>query len=105
MIRSKSASARIGESWFTMAYRTAMAERMMECSMVMRMVEAYVNEENMDRKGIMLFLDMEKAFDRVSYDFINKGIDAVGFGKHFRNMVGLMYDPTDPPKRRMYVCE
>jgi hypothetical protein len=39
---------------------------------MLRMVEAYVNEEPEEREGIFLFLDMEKAFDRVSYDFTMK---------------------------------
>ena len=51
----------------------------------------------------MLFLDMEKAFDRVSYDFTLRGLEAIGFGKKFRKMVGMMYDTNNAPKRRMYV--
>ena len=43
-----------------------------ECSMVMRMVEAYVNEEGTDRKGIMLFLDMEKALTEYRTNFLCK---------------------------------
>ena len=74
-----------------------------EASMLMRMVEAYINEDEENRKGIFLFLDMEKAFDRVSYDFTNKGLAALGFGENFRKWVGMMYNTDNAPRRRMFV--
>ena len=74
-----------------------------EATQLLKLTEAYINEEPEDRKGIFLFMDMEKAFDRVSYDFIKKGLAATGFGKHLRKWVGMMYDVEDAPKRRMYV--
>ena len=46
---------------------------------------------------------MEKAFDRVSYEFTKRGLDAYDFGHKFRKWVGMMHDETSPPKRRMYV--
>ena len=61
-----------------------------EASMLLRLVEAYINEEGSDRQGVMLFLDMEKAFDRVSYDFTNMGLEALGFGRHFRQWIKMM---------------
>ena len=74
-----------------------------EATVLLRMTEAYINEEPTTRQGAFLFLDMEKAFDRVSYDFTNRGLEALGFGKHFRRWVGMMYDTKNAPKRRMYV--
>ena len=74
-----------------------------EATMLLRMTEAYINEEPTSRQGAFLFLDMEKAFDRVSYEFTNRGLEALGFGKHFRKWVGMMYDTKNAPKRRMYV--
>ncbi len=68
-----------------------------EATMLLRLVEAHINEEPTKRKGIFLFLDMEKAFDRVSYDFTNKALEAYGFGKNFRTWVGLMYNVQKPP--------
>ena len=44
-----------------------------DCTMMMNLVETYINEgDDESKKGIMVFLDMEKAFDRVSYDFLLK---------------------------------
>ena len=75
-----------------------------EATMLTRMIEHYTNDERFpDRKGIMIFLDMEKAFDRVSYEFTKKGLEAIGFGKNFRKWVGMLYNPEAPPQRRMYI--
>ena len=60
-----------------------------EATALLKLVEAYTNEDDTDRKGILLFLDMEKAFDRVSYDFTLAGLKAFGFGKRFRGRGGL----------------
>jgi hypothetical protein len=46
---------------------------------------------------------MEKAFDRVSYEFTKKGLDAYGFGARLRKWVGRMYDEKKAPPKRMYV--
>ena len=51
-----------------------------ECSMLLHMIEAWINEEPKERKGIYIFLDMEKAFDRVSFDFLLTSMAALGFG-------------------------
>ena len=46
---------------------------------------------------------MEKAFDRVSYEFTMKGLEALGFGNKFRSWVGQMYDVDNAPKRRFHI--
>ena len=69
-----------------------------DCSMLMNLVESWVNDDPEDRQGVMLFLDMEKAFDRVSYTYLNEALDTLGFGPKFRRAVNLMYDPT-------HICE
>jgi hypothetical protein len=74
-----------------------------DCTMLLNMTEAYINEEPRTRGGLFVFLDMEKAFDRVSYDFLNSGLTALGFGSKFRHAVGLMYNVQSPPTRRIYV--
>ena len=74
-----------------------------EATALLKLVEAYTNEDGENRKGILLFLDMEKAFDRVSYDFTLSGLKAFGFGKRFRGWVKMMYDTENAPRCRMYV--
>ena len=74
-----------------------------EATMLTRLIEGYTNEDGADREGIMLFLDMEKAFDRVSYAFTLRGLESLGFGKKIRKWVGMMYNTNNAPKRIMYV--
>jgi hypothetical protein len=74
-----------------------------EATQMLRIIEAYINEDPETREGAFLFLDMEKAFDRVSYEFINKGLESAGFGRHFRKWVGMMYNTDNAPRRRMYI--
>jgi len=44
---------------------------------------------------------MEKAFNRVSYTYLNEAMEALDFGPSFRRAVGLIYDESKPPKRRI----
>ena len=74
-----------------------------DASMLMNLIETYINEDEDERGGLFIFLDMEKAFDRVSYEFLNDGLDALGFGENFKKSINMMYNVNNPPKRRMYV--
>ena len=73
-----------------------------DCTMLLHLVEAYINDEPEEREGVFLFLDMEKAFDRVSYKFLNEAMKTVGFGANFRSYISMLYNEDDAPKRRMY---
>jgi hypothetical protein len=70
--------------------------------MLLNLIEEYINDDCLNRKALMVFLDMEKAFDRVSYDFLLKGLTAVGFGPTFVSTIKLMYSVENPPQRRIY---
>ena len=73
-----------------------------DCTTLLNMIEAYINEEPEQRQGLFLFFDMEKAFDRCSYKFLNGALKATNFGPNFRKQVGMMYNELAPPKRRIY---
>ena len=51
----------------------------------------------------MIFLDMEKAFDRCSWDFLIDALAAVGFDESFVKYVKLMYSHDNAPKRQLYI--
>ena len=49
---------------------------------------------NGNGKGAFIFLDQEKAFDRISHKFMIKTLKAFGFGKRFINWVKIVYNNT-----------
>ena len=73
-----------------------------ECTMLLNLIEAHVNDDPENREGLFIFLDMEKAFDRCSWEYILDALNAVGFGPNFIKSVRLMYDTDRPPERRIY---
>jgi hypothetical protein len=59
----------------------------------------WVEEEN--EEAYLVFLDMEKAFDRCSWTFLIEGLEAIGFDQSFIDFVKLAYSNTSPPKRKI----
>ena len=51
-----------------------------------------INKNN--SKGALIFLDQEKAFDRISHSFIMKTLRAFGFGERSINLVKIVYSDT-----------
>ena len=51
----------------------------------------------------MLFLDLEKAFDRVSHTYLMEALKAAGLGKNMRLWIQMIYNPDDPMRRRVAV--
>ena len=47
-----------------------------------KLMQAYLDKE--DRPGALVFLDIEKAFYRVSWEFMHKALESLGFGPEFR---------------------
>lgn len=75
-----------------------------ENSIILKTIEAYLNDDNYeDRQGIILSLDMEKAFDRVSYNFLIDSLNSLNFGVRFLNWMNILYNHKHPPMRRMYI--
>ena len=88
--------------------------------MRLQLLQDYIEEENI--AALYLFCDMEKAFDKCSWDFLIQGLENVGLGetpdaassassfqsehgvdRSFIDFVKLAYSQAHPPKRRMYV--
>ena len=66
-----------------------------------KLIQQYL--DNTNRPGAFVFLDMEKAFDRVSWKFLLNGLRSLGYDEDFITMVRMMYDTRDPPQRRIIV--
>ena len=59
--------------------------------------------EKNDEKGMFVFLDLEKAFDRVSWKYMKAAVVKLGFGKDFQKWIGILYDETDGPTRQIKI--
>jgi len=51
--------------------------------------------------AILLALDWEKAFDRVSWDYYHLALEALEFGPYFRGWARLLSNPDALPTRRI----
>ena len=72
-----------------------------EATHLVKLVQALADEE--DEEGLIIAADWEKAFDRVSWDYLHEAIDALGFGPNFKSWMGMMYNEFSPPSRRVKV--
>ena len=64
------------------------------------LVQEYV--DSFDEDTLLGLLDMEKAFDRCSwdFDFLKKSMQALGLGKDIRRWIHAIYDNERPPERK-----
>lgn len=70
-----------------------------EATHALKLLQAIAEEE--DGEGIVVAADWEKAFDRVSWDYLHQATEALGFGPKFRQWVHVMYNKDHPPTRRV----
>ena len=68
-----------------------------ENTMLLKLIQDWADDE--DEELYFLFLDMEKAFDRCSWEFMLEALSAVGFNDNFINYVKLAY--SDNTNRRI----
>jgi hypothetical protein len=70
-----------------------------EATHLLKLVQAYLEEEGRD--GLLLALDWEKAFDRVSWEYYHLALEALQFGPVFRGWARLLSNPDALPIRRI----
>ena len=68
-----------------------------ENTMLLKLIQDWADDENQEL--YFLFLDMEKAFDRCSWDFLLEALEAIGMDQNFVNFVKLAY--SDDTRRRI----
>jgi hypothetical protein len=67
----------------------------------MKLMQHYLETNNED--GMFVFLDLEKAFDRVSWNYMKKAVARLGFGPDFCKWIDILYDPNDAPIRQLRI--
>ena len=71
-----------------------------ESTMLVKLIQAHL--DTIDEGGLLVFLDLEKAFDRVSWDFMKKAIKKLRFTDGIQKWMDALYDEKSPPKRVIY---
>ena len=67
----------------------------------MYLLQDYVEAQN--QEALLVMLDMEKAFDRCSWEFMMKSMEAAGIGFYMLQWINLLYNRGDPPRRSIKV--
>ena len=68
-----------------------------EASHLVKLVQAYLDETDQD--GLLIALDWEKAFDSISWDYLHKAIESLGFGPNISKWYHILYNHYDPQER------
>ena len=70
-----------------------------ESTLFLKLIQAKIEEDDTD--AIIVSADWEKAFDRVSWDYLHQATEALGFGPVIRNWLKTMYNHNAPPERKI----
>ena len=62
-----------------------------ENNMLLHEIIEYTKKHYTKKGGLLLFLDFEKAFDRVDHDFMLQVLDRMAFPSEFINWIQLLY--------------
>jgi len=68
-----------------------------ESTLFLKLVQAKLEED--DLEGIIVACDWEKAFDRVSWDYLHQATEALGFGPYMCSWLKVLYNTDAPPNR------
>ena len=63
-----------------------------EATHLIKLVQAIADEE--DGEGLLVAADWEKAFDRVSWDYLHRAVEALGYGPRFQGWMYLCITST-----------
>eukprot|EP00965_Chrysotila_dentata_P007615 248049-Pleurochrysis_carterae.AAC.1 len=70
-----------------------------EATMLIQMIQAHLDNEN--EEGLLVFLDLEKAFDRCSWSYLREALRKLRFHESYCRWIDLLYDDNNCPKRQI----
>eukprot|EP00965_Chrysotila_dentata_P049710 1648667-Pleurochrysis_carterae.AAC.1 len=70
-----------------------------ESTLLINMIQAHL--DNVQEEGLLIFLDLEKAFDRCSWKYLRQAISALRTTKNYKDWINLLYDDNNPPQRQV----
>ena len=68
---------------------------------LLKLIQAYLDET--ENEGLIIAADWEKAFDRVSWEYLSQALRALGFGPTACRWIDIMYNSEAPPQRFLRV--
>ena len=71
-----------------------------ESAMLIKLIQVHLDK--IDDGGILVFCDLEKAFDRCDWNFLNKAIAKLNFSESHQSWFNILYDEQKPPSRKVY---
>eukprot|EP00965_Chrysotila_dentata_P099452 3288008-Pleurochrysis_carterae.AAC.1 len=69
-----------------------------ESTMLINMIQAHL--DNVQEEGLLIFLDLEKAFDRCSWSYLREAISAIRTTSNYKIWINMLYDDNNPPNRQ-----
>ena len=70
-----------------------------EAAMLIQLMQAHL--ENIDEGGILVMLDLEKAFDRCDWSYLHKALRELRFTSPFTSWIDMLYDESKGVKRKV----
>ena len=67
--------------------------------MLIKLIQAHL--ENIDEGGILVFLDLEKAFDKCSWSYLHRALRALKFTTAFTSWTDILYDASVGTERQI----
>eukprot|EP00965_Chrysotila_dentata_P030333 1008995-Pleurochrysis_carterae.AAC.1 len=55
--------------------------------------------DKIQEEGQLIFLDLEKAFDRCSWNYLRQAVSALRTLASYISWINMLYDDNNPPKR------
>eukprot|EP00965_Chrysotila_dentata_P175656 5798774-Pleurochrysis_carterae.AAC.1 len=62
------------------------------------MIQAHL--DNVQEEGLLIFLDLEKEFDRCSWSYLRDAISAIRTTSNYNTWINMLYDDNNPPNRQ-----